>query len=175
MSLFSVFKAAQMGNEDAVLVLYNMFLPKIKKCGRSLHYETSVTDITIKFLEFIKNTDIDRMSSKNDGAIVNYIDKFFTNTCINLSKAQKDSPQIIYLDDENTFINDIPYYDDELSNLEYDYFQYLTNLQKKIIILKYIYGFSDQEIAISLGISRQAVNRAKNRGISIIKEICEKS
>ena len=89
MSLFSVFKAAQMGNEEAVLVLYNMFLPKIKKCGRSLRYETSATDIIIKFLEFIKNIDLDRMASKNDGAVVNYVDKFFTNTCINLSKAQK--------------------------------------------------------------------------------------
>ncbi len=162
-----------MGNEEAVLVLYNMFLPKIKKRGRSLHYETSITDITIKFLEFIINANIDRMASKNDGAIVNYINKFFTNTCINLSRAKKDPPQIIYLDDENTFINDIPYYDDELNDLEYNYLQYLTNLQKKIILLKYIYGFSDQEIAKSMGISRQAVNRAKNRGISIIKAICE--
>ncbi len=172
MSLFSVFKAAQTGDEEAVLMIYNMFLPKIKKCGRSLHYETSETDITIKFLEFIKNTDLDRMISKNDGAIVNYINKFFTNTCINLLKARRDSPQIIYLDGENTFIKDIPYYD-ELPDLESSYFKYLTNLQKKIIVLKYIYGFSDQEIAKSLDISRQAVNRAKNRGISIIKEIYE--
>lgn len=140
MSLFSVFKAAQTGDEEAVLMIYNMFLPKIKKCGRSLHYETSETDITIKFLEFIK--------------------------------ARKAPPQIIYLDDENTFIRDIPYYD-ELTDLENSYFQCLTNLQKKIIILKYIHGFSDQEIANSLCISRQAVNRAKNRGISIIKAIYE--
>ena len=172
MSLFSVFKAAQTGDEEAVLMIYNMFLPKIKKCGRSLHYETSETDITIKFLEFIKNGDLDRMNSKNDGAIVNYINKFFTNTCINLLKARKAPPQIIYLDDENTFIRDIPYYD-ELTDLENSSFQCLTNLQKKIIILKYIHGFSDQEIANSLCISRQAVNRAKNRGISIIKAIYE--
>lgn len=71
MSLFSIFKFAQMDDDNAILILYNKFLPKIKKCSRSLNYEMAETDITIRFLEFIKNTNFDTLISKCDGAIVN--------------------------------------------------------------------------------------------------------
>lgn len=71
-------------------------------------------------------------------------------------------------------MKDIPYYD-ELNNFENTYFLHLTELQRKIILLKYIYGYSDQEIANRLKISRQAVNRAKNRGVKIIRENYEKT
>ena len=170
MSLFSVFKSAQMGDEEAILILYNKFLPKIRKCGTSLNYETAETDITIRFLEFIKNTNFDALISKCDGAVVNYANKFFDNTFVNLLISKNTPIQYIYLDDENSFTRDIPYYDDQ-SNLDIDCFSYLTETQKKIIVYRYVYGYSVQEIAQKLKVSRQAVNRAKNRGIKIIRSV----
>ncbi len=168
MELYLLFQAAQLGDEESILKLYNKFLPKIKKCGRNLNYETAETDITIRFLEFIKNTDFNALNSKCDGAVVNYTNKFFINAYLNLLKTHKSKIQYVYLDDENTFIKDVPYYD-EIDDLENVYLSYLTELQKKIIIFKYIYGYSDNEIAKSLKISRQAVNRTKNRGLNTIK------
>ncbi|WP_313340751.1 sigma-70 family RNA polymerase sigma factor [Sedimentibacter sp.] len=169
MELYLLFRAAQSGDEESILKLYDKFLPKIKKCGRNLNYETAETDIVILFLEFIKNTDFSALNSKCDGVVVNYTNKFFINAYLNLLKTHKSKIQYVYLDDENTFINDVPYYD-EIDDLENAYLSYLTELQKKIIILKYVYGYSDNEIANSLRISRQAVNRAKNRGLNAIKE-----
>ncbi len=168
MSLFSIFKSAQMGDEEAILLLYNKFLPKIKKCAINLNYETAETDITIRFLEFIKNTNFDTIVSKCDGAVINYTNKFFNNTYINLLISKDTHMSLIYLDDENSFTRDVPYYDDQ-SNLELDCFSSLTELQRKIIIYRYIYGYSVQEIAQKLKISRQAVNKAKNRGIKSIR------
>ncbi|HAQ41984.1 MAG TPA: hypothetical protein DCM73_14895 [Clostridiales bacterium] len=52
-----------------------------------------------------------------------------------------------------------------------DYFSFLTELQKKIIVYRYIYGYSSQEIAQKLKVSRQAVNRTKNRAIKVIKTV----
>ncbi len=170
MDLYSVYKSAQMGNKKSVLMLYQKFQPKIKKCSRKLNYETAETDIVIRFLEFIKHTDFESLKSKCDGAVVNYTNKFFDNTYINLLNSRSHSMQFIYLNDENSFIKNIPYYDDQ-SNLETDYFLYLTELQRKIIAYRYIYGYSIQEIAQKLNISRQAVNKTKNRGIKIIKSI----
>lgn len=45
----------------------------------------------------------------------------------------------------------------------------LTDVQQKVIIAKYLDGYSDAEIAARLHISRQAVNRAKNRAIAYLK------
>ncbi len=77
---------------------------------------------------------------------------------------------LIYLDDENSFINDVSYYDDQ-SDLENDCFLFLTEQQRKIIVYRYIYGYSIQEISDKLNVSRQAVNRTKNRAIKIIRSV----
>ena len=46
----------------------------------------------------------------------------------------------------------------------------LTALQRKVLVIRYLYGYSDAEIADQLHISRQAVNRAKNRAVAVLKE-----
>lgn len=170
MGLFSIFKSAQMGEEEAILMLYNKFLPKIKKCSINLNYETAETDITIRFLEFIKNTNFDALISKCDGAVVNYINRFFDNTFVDLLNSRSTHIFFVYLDDENSFIKSLSTYDDQ-SNLDIDYFTFLTELQKKIIVYRYIYGYSSKEIAQKLKVSRQAVDRTKNRAIKIIKTV----
>ena len=174
MELYLIFQDAQSGDKESILKLYYKFLPKIKKCSRNLNYETAETDIVIKFLEFIKNTDFNSLNSKCDGAIVSYTNKFFDNTFFNLLQKQKSKFQLIYLDDENTFIKDIPYYD-EISDFDSVYLSGLTELQKKVIVLKYVCAFSDCEIAKKLQISRQAVNRTKNRGLDNIREQISKA
>jgi len=170
MSLFSIYQLAKNGDEESIAILCNKFQPLIMKYSRNLNYEMAKTDIIIRFLEFIKNTDFEVLNLKCDGAVMNYTKIFFKNTFINLLKAKKHSENFIYLDDESSFIQDVPCYDDQI-NLEGVYFSYLTDLQKKVIIDEYIYGYSEKEIADKLHISRQAVNRAKNRGIKIIEDI----
>ena len=51
-----------------------------------------------------------------------------------------------------------------------DALKYLTPKQRTVITLKYIYDYSDAEIALNLNISRQAVNRIKNRAIEVLRE-----
>lgn len=46
----------------------------------------------------------------------------------------------------------------------------LTELQKKIIILKFFLNYSDIEIANELCKSRQVVNRIKNRALKRLRE-----
>lgn len=40
----------------------------------------------------------------------------------------------------------------------------------EIIKKKFIEGFSDKEIGLLLGVSKQAVNRAKNRGLNNLRK-----
>jgi RNA polymerase sigma factor (sigma-70 family) len=170
MDLYSIYKLAQAGDEQSILKLYNKFLPKIQKCGRNLYYDEAETDITIRFLEFIRKTNFDSLISKCDGAVISYTNKFFENTYKNLLISRGTHVPLIYLDDENSFTNDVTYYDDQ-SDLENDCFLFLTELQRKIIVYRYIYGYSIQEISDKLNVSRQAVNRTKNRAIKIIRSL----
>ena len=47
----------------------------------------------------------------------------------------------------------------------------LTPRQRDVILYKYIYRYSDTEIAEILDISRQAVNQIKNRSTEILREV----
>ncbi|HBF3254028.1 TPA: glycosylating toxin sigma factor TcdR, partial [Clostridioides difficile] len=46
----------------------------------------------------------------------------------------------------------------------------LSGIQRKVIFYKYLKGYSDREISVKLKISRQAVNKAKNRAFKKIKK-----
>jgi len=48
-------------------------------------------------------------------------------------------------------------------------YKLLTKREKNIIILYYLEGYKDEEIAKLYGINRQNVNRQRNRGISKLK------
>lgn len=46
----------------------------------------------------------------------------------------------------------------------------LTKKEKTVIILKYFYEYSDVEIANIFGVSRQAINKTKNRALNKMKK-----
>ncbi|WP_461614011.1 sigma factor-like helix-turn-helix DNA-binding protein [Clostridium sp. Marseille-QA1073] len=52
-----------------------------------------------------------------------------------------------------------------------DILNQVTKLQRKILILKFIKNYSETEIASILKISRQSVNRDKNRALVTLKNI----
>lgn len=47
----------------------------------------------------------------------------------------------------------------------------LTTTQKEVLYLKYFYGYSDSEISDKLHITRQAVNRTKNRALEELRKL----
>lgn len=50
------------------------------------------------------------------------------------------------------------------------YFERIIWYSKKSYFYKYLKGYSDREISVKLKISRQAVNKAKNRAFKKIKK-----
>ena len=51
-----------------------------------------------------------------------------------------------------------------------DALENLTERQKGVIICKYIYCLSDSQISEIFKISRQSVNKLKNRALNVLKE-----
>ena len=49
--------------------------------------------------------------------------------------------------------------------------EHLSEIQRQVISLKYWYGYSEVDIAQMLHITRQAVNRTKNRAINELRKL----
>ena len=108
----------------------------------------------------------------NDGCLVSYISKSMRNKYISLSCKEQTmhNHMLLILDETYDCIDEKS--DDLQDNIDFKVILgSLTELQKKVIIFKYYYEYSDNEIAKMLGISRQAVNRLKNRGIEKLRNL----
>ena len=170
MSLIHIIENGQSGDKEAVLNIINHFKPKIKKCANQLGYEEAETDLIIALIETITSMDITDIKNDSDGAVVNYICRILEHRKVDLfrkfvkgkkeefelkvEKLQEETKESI---DDKIFVENI--------------FNILPTNQKKILRRKYMEGFSDTEIAEEMDISRQAVNRAKNKAFHRIRNV----
>ncbi|WMJ77679.1 MULTISPECIES: hypothetical protein [unclassified Sedimentibacter] len=167
-SLYEYFKLSQKNNEEYIIYLYHKFLPMIKKFGRKLNYEEEAeSDLTIFLLEFIKNIDLNKFKNRGDGEIVNYIYSAFNSKYINILKTN-----IRKKIDISTYETEFVCYDCysslELTNL-FSLIKNLSTIQKKIILGKFYYGYSDIELSQILRISRQAIYKQKKKAFALLK------
>ncbi len=167
-SLYKLIKMSQFGDSDSLLKVINRFDPLIKKFAKKLDYEEAETDLVISLIQIIKTVNLSKFSNVLEGALVKYICNSLTNGCIDLfrkyvfkrTKELELDLDIIQIEidmDSKMFI-------DDLLNLSF-----LTNQQRLILKQSYISEYSDAEIAKMLNISRQAINKTKNRGLHAIK------
>ncbi|SHK59335.1 RNA polymerase sigma factor, sigma-70 family [Tepidibacter formicigenes DSM 15518] len=170
MELYLFICKAQKGDKKSISDLYLDFYPTIKKLSNNIGYEEAETDLTISFLELIKNMDIKCFFNKDNKQIAKFINTFLKNKSVDFFRKyvlkKKEMVEINYdLLSDNSNI-------DFYSNVFIlELLEKLSYLQKEIITKKIIYDFSDTEIANQLGISRQAVNSTKNRALNRLRKI----
>lgn len=168
MNLANIILKYQNGENEIILDLLSKFDLKIKKLSRKLNYEYAETDLKIYFIELIKSINIYKLKNKSDNGVFKYLNICLDNKSNTLYKSN------------SKFNNEIIEYDDEIntgkeylqtSKVEiYAMLDYLNDIQKKIIISKYINELTDNEIAYTLGISRQSVYTNKNKALSELKK-----
>lgn len=155
------------GNEEATLEIIQRFTPLIKKYSKKLRYDGAETDLLITLLESIKN--LSKMSRLNEGIIVNYIKRSIVNKYIFLSKRyvnliyhEVELDTNIRLDSEEK-----DPCDDVCTKHMLDK---LTDMQRKILIELYIRQKTESELAAQLKVSKQAINKTKNRALKKLKQ-----
>lgn len=164
--LYLQIKRAKISNK----IMYDtiiQFSPLIKRYSTLLFMEKAdaIAELTTEFIRIIKGFPTE--NNIQDKYVLSYIKKSIRNSYIAISKKQTKFT-IVYFDDIENFE---PGYFSESSIWFTDLLSSLTPLQKDVIILKYIYGYSDVEIATRKKITRQAVNQIKNRGLKKLKAI----
>lgn len=161
-------------HEIAILKLIEQFNPLIKKYSNLLRWEDSQSELILALIEIINKVPTQNSKFKQDKYIVSYISKSIRNTYIYLSKIRnklkchefpinfeitEDSYQASIVD--RLFVEEL--------------LKVLTKREKEIITLKYFNEYSDIEISRKIGVSRQAVNKTKNRAIKRMREYMDVS
>jgi len=170
--IFNLINESQHSNEKSTMELIIMFNPLIQKYSRKLNYDGADTDLITFILEIIPNIPIFKESNmQNDGCLVNYICNSIKHKFVYLSKKNN---KIISMETElNTDILIQSYEEPMESNLFISsLLGNLSRIQKQIIKKIFIQDISENTISKQLNISRQAVNRTKNRALKVLRNNC---
>ncbi|WP_133016976.1 sigma factor-like helix-turn-helix DNA-binding protein [Clostridium cuniculi] len=164
--LFNIIEAKKKNNE-AILVILDIFENIINKYSRKLNGADTRQDLYVFLINLINNIDTKLIINYEDKQILLYFSKSLKNEYIRLSKKNaKKSKNEIYMNNELLYdCNKIE------SNIEIlDSIRILTIYEKEIIRLIFFDGYKVSDIAKKTGKSRQAINQVKNRALKKLKK-----
>lgn len=178
--LYNMVIMAKKGDILAVENIINLFEPAILSNIKALYnynfinkydIEDNKQELILTIINSINVIPIENPSFYNDGCIINYINRAIKNKrleflnkyfkkCTIESQYEFDFNLIIY--NENNIDSDV-IVEDLVSNLNEN--------EKNVIKNKFLLEKSDVEIGHMLNISRQAVNKTKNRALKKLRNI----
>ena len=174
-NLYDLAKEAQLNNKNSMLAIIEKFNPIIKKYSRKLNYDGANSDLIIALIEITKSIPMFTNDNlKKEQYIVGYINTSIKRKYISLSKK---NTEII---NRETVLNiDVLLEDtaEESQNLIDNriflniLLDKLSEYQHNIIHKIFICNISEADLAKELSISRQSVNRAKNRALNNLRKI----
>lgn len=154
------------GNGNAVLTLLKQFEGLIYHYKSKCNIEDICEELTAFLLEMFDKINLDRFENQEGDAINRYIAVSIGHKFIALSKEYEKNKTLHAISE-----SDVGYTPDLCQEeILRETLSVLTPRQRDVILYKYIYRYSDIEIAKSLNISRQAVNQIKNRSVKILRE-----
>ena len=161
-----------------MLTLINQFQPALYGYAKRAGYEDAQEDLTADFIEIVRDLNMSRLSSLDDGILVRYL-----TTCLRNKSRRRcgeylkkigheqllcdcSEAQQWYLETSNT----VPPPEKELAFEEIVSDQRLTPLQRAILAALYQDGLSVSEFSQKAGVSRQSINQAKNRALKTLRK-----
>lgn len=170
MELYDLLKRAKNNDKDAAYEIIKDFDPTLKKLSNSMYYEEAETDLIIELLKLIQRIDIRKFNNSNHKQIAKYIHIHLKKRTLDLIKNNKNQFKD-YMEINHDILASESISDIEDMVLTSILIKSLVRHQRDIITMEFMYGFSEKDIAKVLGISRQAVNRAKNRALKNLRKI----
>jgi len=163
--LYSLVETSQIGNSESMEQLCEKFSPLVKKYAYKLSYEDAYNDLQVYFIEGILQIPLN--SGKfilADNYILSYINKIVYHAYIILSKKlqQQNCKNVSfenyeYVLETITYRNNLSKWQDELFKL--DIKEILNDREFDICILKFVWQYTDKEIAEQYNVSRQAITK----------------
>lgn len=164
--LYNLIQLSKGGDGDSTIKILEQFKPLIQKYAYKLNYEDAASELTEKMLRLI----IQMPEIKNEGMIVSYIQKSIIHEYVHLSKQKKNQEQTTTLLDYDL----TDQYSGQKNFSDMYFFNLITSLNKRqqtIIKYKYYNGYTTNEIAKILHISRQSVYRNEQSALTTLKTL----
>lgn len=164
--LIDLISEYQHHNMENFSSLYGVFEKLLHMYGAKQNDSESAEDLTDFFVELLFRIDLSRFEPDNSESLKRYIAVCIRNEH---NLILKKRPVDIPLSQEliNILPSTTPSFEDKL--FLKDCLSVVTAVQRKILIMRYCYGYSDSEIACLLKTSRQAVCKSRNRGLKAIR------
>lgn len=161
-------------DDAAALQLLELFDKLLKKYARLLGTEDAYEDLRLFFFELLDKLKDKRVCYDNDGYVVSYISKSIKNQYIALSKGNSAIKSSVFSDvsdEQMIYIEQIAATEDVVNITDYFPVNNKLSPREETILQQFFVGeYSIEEIAQQFGISRQAVNQAKNRALNKIRK-----
>lgn len=165
--IIKIIKEIQSNDMSRFGELYDVFSVLIRHFDYKSDFEDASSELSLFLLELIYSLDTDKFISDGSEALKRYIAVSLRNRYIALSK-RKAARRCEISGLEENISSAIIDQDERLALREG--LRLLSGQQRKAVVLRHIYGFSDAEIADRLGITRQAVNRLGSRGLKTLRQ-----
>ena len=166
-NLYKLVKCARAGEAEAMEALVERFMPLLRKHARELGYEDALEDLILFLIETVPSIPLGRIGQENIGGLVRYIQAAVWHQLPKLRRHQREIMG---------YLEDLPLeVESPRSSLEEEvnfrlWLRPLTEKQKRIIQMSYLYQLSDQEIAGILRVSRQAVYKIRQSAIKKLRK-----
>ena len=162
----TLIKKFKSGETEVFSLIYNEFEKLIGLYASRIKYEDALSELTLFLIELLFSIDLSKFDDGTEFWIKRYIAVSIKNRYIALSRKinKYQCFNMSVYDNSGSYLKSL----DEKIILS-DGFDRLSLKQKQVLIYMYIYGYSICEISGMLGISRQAVNDIKNRGLIKLK------
>lgn len=155
------------GDVQAFAVIYEEFRKMVYYYSRKIGNEDAYQELMIFLIELLYNIELSRFPNDKNDNLKRYIAVSLRNKYIVISKKKRDEEKVLI----GIYDDDVTYnYNGEDIMLK-EMLETLSDKQRRIVVYRYIYGYSDSEIANCMGISRQAVFRLRNRAFRLLREI----
>ena len=171
-------REAQAGSDTAMLEIVKAFEPSIKKFTRLLNNDEDCrSELILKLISLVKlDIHLDQIDNQSDGGLISYIYKALYVYYILLSKKKNFKNYYEISVNDGTFMNhtasNIMCHNDTYDALLIETLkQVLTEKEFSYVDQIVLKGYTAEQVADKLGISKQAVNQSKNRALNKLRKL----
>lgn len=165
---------ASLGNQQEMLNLIKQFDLLLKKYARKLYYPDAYCDLRLFFIDLIHHLADNKLKYPCDSYIISYINKAVEHSYYKLLLRKHisldDLPFASLSDEEAYLVESKLSVDDTYDKLLFDELKLiLTDKEYRVIKKLFLENWQVIDIAKHYGVSRQSINKTKQRALSKIK------
>ncbi len=165
-TLLNQIEKFRFGDMESFLNIHNEFKGLIEFYSFKTGEEDTIQELTVFLLELLYDIDIKKFNYDLSDDLHRYIAVCLRNKYIDLSKKEQKYRNVIKdLCKKDCFYAEVGFDSVFIKDL----IKLLPLKQAVVIVYRYIYGYSDTEIADLLGVKRQAVFNMRKRALENLK------